>query len=207
VPLTLRIYTDFVCPFCFIAEETSVPRLLGELDLVLDWHGFELHPGTPPGGVPLGKLFPGVHLPSLHERTKSFARSFGVTGFQPPDWLWNSRMAMALAEHARDQGKLEPFRRAVMHAHWREGKSIESVDDLGRMVAAADLDPGPALAAARDPELLARVDERQAVARAHGISGIPTFVVGSARIVGCQPYEAMLAAARRGGAVERARTP
>ena len=70
VSLTLRLYTDFVCPFCFIAEQSTVPRLLAELDLTLDWYGFELHPSTPPGGVPLSRLFPNAPLPALHERTK-----------------------------------------------------------------------------------------------------------------------------------------
>src|SRR5216110_2594243 len=69
VTLTLRLYTDFVCPFCFIAEQSTVPRLVRELDLSLDWHGFELHPSTPRGGLPLSALFGRVDLPTMHERT------------------------------------------------------------------------------------------------------------------------------------------
>src|SRR5262245_42215326 len=68
--VTFRLYTDFVCPFCFIAEESTVPALLRDYDLALDWRGFELHPGTPRGGMPLTQLFPGTHLPSLHDRTR-----------------------------------------------------------------------------------------------------------------------------------------
>ena len=41
MPVTLRLYTDFVCPFCFIAEASTVPRLLREYELVLDWRGFD----------------------------------------------------------------------------------------------------------------------------------------------------------------------
>lgn len=203
MPLTLRLYTDFVCPFCFIAEESTVPRLLTEFDLELEWYGFELHPSTPKGGVPLSKLFPGVPLPALHERTRRFAATFGVEEYRPPDWLWNSRMALAMAEHGRDAGRLEPFRRAVMQAHWRDGKSIENLDDLRGMAAAAGLEPDAAVAAASDPALLARVDERQAVARENGVRGIPTFSLGNERVIGCQPYDAIAAAARRAGATTR----
>lgn len=201
--LTLRLYTDFVCPFCFIAEQSTVPRLLLELDLVLDWYGFELHPSTPPGGVPLSRLFPNTPLEPLHERTKRFGATFGVTGFEPPSWLSNSRKALAIAEHARDQGRLEPFRQAAMNAHWREGKNLENDGDLATIAESAGLERGPALAAATDPDLLLRVDERQAEARRAGVNGIPTFVFGSERIVGCQPYEAVLAAALRAGAERR----
>jgi predicted DsbA family dithiol-disulfide isomerase len=203
VSFTLRLYTDFVCPFCFIAEQSTVPRLLAELDLELDWYGFELHPSTPPGGVPLSRLFPGTPLPAMHERTKRFGATFGVTGFEPPSYLHNSRMALAIAEHARDRGRLEPFRQAVMNAHWRNGANIESPEDLGAIAESAGLERAPALAAATDPDLLLRVDERQAEARRAGVNGIPTFVFGTERIVGCQPYEAVLAAALRAGAARR----
>ena len=70
--ISLRLYTDFVCPFCFIAEASTVPRLLADYDLTLDWRGFELHPGTPRGGLPLTALFPGAHLPSLAELERRY---------------------------------------------------------------------------------------------------------------------------------------
>ena len=204
MPVPLRLYTDFVCPFCFIAEASTVPRLVRELDLSLDWHGFELHPGTPPGGKPLSTLFPGVDLPSLHERTRRFASRFGVTGFDPPNVLHNSRRALAIAELARDRGALDAFRKAAFDAHWRAGKNLESDTDLRELASSVGLDPDEALAAADSPALLARVDAKQADARAQGVSGIPTFVFGDqVAVVGCQPYEALEAAALQAGAQRR----
>jgi predicted DsbA family dithiol-disulfide isomerase len=209
----LRLYTDFVCPFCFIAEESTVPRLLRELDLTLEWHGFELHPQTPPGGKPLGALFPGVDLAALHRQTKRFGATFGVTGFEPPNVLRNTRRALAIAELARERDRLPPYRHAVFAAHWREGKNIEDVATLAAIAAASGLDPEEAAAAADDPARLANVDARQARARREGVTGIPTFVfeprgedaghAASETIVGCQPYEAVVAAAGRAGIVAR----
>jgi predicted DsbA family dithiol-disulfide isomerase len=201
--VTLRLYTDFVCPFCFIAEESTVPRLLRDFDLVLDWRGFELHPGTPRGGMPLTALFPGAHLPSLHDRTRRFGAQFGVVGFDPPDRLVNSRRALAIAEAARDQGVLEPFRDKAFDAHWRQGKNLENDADLREIAVLVGLDPDVAIAAADDPAFLARVDEKQADARAQGVTGIPTFFFGTSRVVGCQPLEALARAAEQGGAKRR----
>jgi predicted DsbA family dithiol-disulfide isomerase len=204
VSSVLRLYTDFVCPFCFIAEESTVPRLLGDYDLELDWYGFELHPSTPVGGAPLSRLFPNMPLAAMHERTKRFGASFGVLDFQPPDWLANTRKALAIAEYARDEGKLEPFRKAAMNANWRQGKNLEDDADLAAVALVAGLDPRRALPAAAEPALLARVDARQAEARRGGVHGIPTFVFGEIQIVGCQPYEALAAAAERAGVRRRA---
>jgi predicted DsbA family dithiol-disulfide isomerase len=203
MPLTLRLYTDFVCPFCFIAEESTVPRLLRDYDLTLDWRGFELHPRTPRGGMPLTNLFPGAHLPSLHDRTRRFAAQFGVTGFDPPDRLQNSRRALAMAEFARNHGALEAYRRAAFDAHFRRHKDLEADADLKELAAAAGLDPELALAAADDTGYLDRVDEKQADARAQGVSGIPTFFFEQVRVVGCQPYEALARMAEHAGAKRR----
>jgi len=200
---TLRLYTDFVCPFCFIAEQSTVPRLLADFDLTLDWRGFELHPSTPKGGLPLQRLFPGRDLAQMHEGTKRFAARFGVTDFQPPQRLQNSRRALAIAEWARSTGRLEPFRAAAFNAHWRQGKDLESDADLREIAAAAGLEPDEALSAADDPAWLSGVDAKQADARAHGVGGIPTFFIGAQEIVGCQPYEVLAAAAERAGVQRR----
>src|SRR3569833_1095302 len=142
---TLRLYTAFVCPFCFIAEQSTVPRLPAEFDLTLDWRGFELHPSTPKGGLPLQRLFPNQDLDQMHEGTKRFAARFGVTNFQPPQRLQNSRRALAVAEWARSTGRLEPFRAAAFNAHWRRGKDRESAAALRELAAAAGLEPAAAL--------------------------------------------------------------
>jgi predicted DsbA family dithiol-disulfide isomerase len=202
---TLRLYTDFVCPFCFIAEESTVPRLLREHDLTLDWCGFELHPSTPPGGRPLSSLFPGADLAAIHRQTKGFAARFDVRDFEPPNTLRNSRRALALAELARERGRLAPYRQAVFQAHWREGKNIEDLDVLQALGVAAGLDAAEARSAPDGADWLRRVDVRQQDARAAGVRGIPTFVFateggGRETVVGCQSYDVLAQAARRAGA-------
>jgi predicted DsbA family dithiol-disulfide isomerase len=201
--MLLRLYTDFVCPFCFIAEQSTVPKLLGQLDLELEWYGFELHPSTPPGGMPLQQLFPGTPLGPLHERTRRFGQQFAVADFNPPDRLCNSRKALAISEYARDMGRLEPWRLAAMEGHWRQGKNLEDATDLRAIAQVAELDPDAAWQAASNPDLLARVDAKQAEARRNGVRGIPTFVFGSQQVVGCQPYEALEAVALSAGAQRR----
>jgi predicted DsbA family dithiol-disulfide isomerase len=201
--LTLTLFTDFVCPFCFIAEQSTVPRLLAEFDLDLDWHGFELHPGTPRGGKPLSQLFPGADLKALHARTRRFGAGFGVADFNPPDRIQNSRRALAVAEYARDHGRLEAFRAAAFEAHWRQGKNLEADADLRELASLAGLDDSAAIVAADDATLLARVDRRQAEARTAGIRDIPTFIIGGEQIVGCQPYDVLADVARRAGARPR----
>jgi predicted DsbA family dithiol-disulfide isomerase len=205
VPVTLRLYSDFVCPFCFVAEQSTVPRLRDELDLVVDWRGFPLHPGTPEGGMPLSALFPASRIPAIKEHMKEFAARFGVTGIVHPDRLPSTRRVLAMAEYAREQGRLEEFRRAGMEAHWRGGNGLESDDDLRAVAESVGLDGAGALAASGDARYITEVDRRLAEAATLGVTGIPTFFIGDEKVVGCQPYEVLAAAAERAGARRRAR--
>jgi len=132
-----------------------------------------------------------------------FAASFGVEGLRIPERSPNTRAALALAEHARDAGKLHPLRRAAMEAFWRRGEDLEDRAVLSRCAAEAGLDPVAALAALDDPAVVARVDAMGRDAAQAGVTGIPTFVIGGRRVVGCQPFEVIAAAAEAAGARRR----
>jgi predicted DsbA family dithiol-disulfide isomerase len=125
----------------------------------------------------------------MREHMARFAAAFGVTGMRQPDRTPNTRAALALAEWARERGKLTPFREAVMAAHWREGKDIEDPAVLAECARAAGLDAAEARAALDDPTFTERVDRMAVEAARAGVTGIPTFIVGKGAVVGCQPYE------------------
>lgn len=115
----------------------------------------------------------------------------------------NTRRALALAEYAREQGKLDEFRSMAMDAHWKEDKDIEDSAVLSELARTAGLDPEQALRAADSTEYLSRVDAARVEYKKVGVGGIPTFIIGSETIEGCRPYEALSAAAQRAGAKRR----
>jgi predicted DsbA family dithiol-disulfide isomerase len=169
--------------------------------VAVDWVGYELHPETPAGGLPLADVLrdPDAMLGYV----RSFAAGFGIEDLAPPGVLPSTRRAHAVAQRARDAGRIDAFRAAAFDAYWRRGRGLEADDDLAALAREAGLDPGAALAAATDPALLARVDAARRAAAAAGVTGIPTFDVGPSRIVGCQRYEVLADAARRAGARRR----
>jgi predicted DsbA family dithiol-disulfide isomerase len=178
------------------------------------WVGYELHPETPPGGVPVADVFRDAE--GMHAYVRSFAAGFGIPDLYPPVRLANTRRALAIAEHARDAGRLEVFSAAAHDAYWRLGRGIESDEELAAVATAAGLDSAAAVAAAADPALLARVDAARREAIRAGVTGIPTFDVEpdapggsrvSSRVVGCQRYEVLVDALRKAGARRRDAPP
>jgi len=132
-----------------------------------------------------------------------FAASFGITDMRRSKWMPNTRRALAVAEFARDNGKLDTFRERAMDAHWRDGRNIEEDSVLRDLAAASGLDPDKAILAADDPAYLKRLDYLRVEFKAVGTGGIPTFVFGNETVEGCQPYEVLEKVALRAGAKKR----
>jgi predicted DsbA family dithiol-disulfide isomerase len=141
--------------------------------------------------------------PNLRDYLVKFAAEFGIDDMKPPARMPRTRRSLAVAEFARDHGRLNEFRTLTMDAHWKDGKDIEDTAVLGGLAAAAGLDPGAAIAAADNVAYLKRVDDTRLEYKRVGVGGIPTFVFGSQVVEGCRPYRALAAIARRAGARAR----
>ena len=147
--------------------------------------------------------FPEKAAPEGLSYIQKFAAGFGIHDMKRAKRLPNTRRALALAEYARDQGKLDEFRQKTMDAHWKEDKDIEDGAVLADIARASGLDPEQALLAADSPSYLRRVDAARLEYKKVGVGGIPTFVLGSEKIEGCRPYEILAEAALRQGAKRR----
>jgi len=164
-------------------------------DLELDWRGFELHPETPEGGMKIEEYFPPERLRGMRDYMTKFAAQFGIEDFRQPERIPNTRRALALAEVARDEGKLDGYRARAFEAHWRDGMNLENDEDL-RTIAR---DAGLSLLTAGDDHF-DRIDEIREEADRIGIQGIPTFVIRNLGLSGCQPFDVLAQFAEQAGA-------
>ncbi len=53
----VAVFSDFVCPFCYIGLAT-LHQLKYEFDLEVQWRGFQIHPEWPAEGMPTEQLLP-----------------------------------------------------------------------------------------------------------------------------------------------------
>jgi predicted DsbA family dithiol-disulfide isomerase len=149
--------------------------------------------------VALEEMFGAERVRKMRPYLLDFAKAQGVAGMVVPARKPSTRRALALAEWARDRGKLHQVRTALMDAYWRGGLDIEDDAVLAGIAAAAGLDGGAALRGSRAPEVLERVAAMGREAAAAGVTGIPTFDIGDERVVGAQPYAVLAEAAIRQG--------
>jgi predicted DsbA family dithiol-disulfide isomerase len=166
-----------------------VDKLKQEFDLKVEWLGFEIHPETPPEGMPLIKMFPRADVDSMTRRLNSMGAPFGLT-FQKIVNISNSRLSLEAGEFAKEQGRLDQFHHAVFQAYFSKGMDIGNIEILTQIGKDAGLDAealAKALQTGTYRQKLATVKQE---ASRLGVTAAPTFIINEAdRIVGAQPVE------------------
>lgn len=171
---------DFTCPFCYVAQDRN--RVLREHGIQVVEHAIQIHPEIGPGGVVVG-----ARSGPMYDFLASEAKAAGL----PLRWTdriaW-SRPALGVAEWIEHThpGASERFSASVFDAYFGAGKDIESPELLVALGEQAGVDIRPALESAEADEALAR---SEALARAHGVTGTPTWIAGEQRVSGLRPRE------------------
>ncbi len=200
----VRLYSDFICPYCFIAERSVLRDLQARYDIEVDWRPFQLHPEIPPGGVDPVAYMGERRYKAFSDSIGSFAGEMGVT-IGRPSHIPNTLRALALVEFARDHGKITAAREALMDAYWADNQDLESDEVLDTIARVAGLDPTDALGASDDPAYFDRVLDGRREAHDRMVSGVPTFFFGDFMVVGCQSFETMEKVAQKVGLPQRVR--
>jgi predicted DsbA family dithiol-disulfide isomerase len=192
MPLKITMYSDFICPFCYIGFEVF-RKLKPEFDLELDWRGFQIHPEWPAEGMPAAQWRTGMDADTrrvVWERIQGMAAAASFE-MKAPETLTNSRLALEAAEFAKEAGAGEAFEERVYRAYFYEGRNIGSQAVLGELaedvgLARADLD-----LAIESNRYSLRLKNNALVAHRNGVSGVPTFFIGDYPLVGAQTEEVM----------------
>jgi predicted DsbA family dithiol-disulfide isomerase len=193
MPLKILMFSDFVCPFCYIGFET-IRKLKPEFDLELEWRGFEIHPEWPAEGIEAEKVYARMMSPQARvaawQRISAMAEAAGVK-MSPPARLTNSHAALMAAEYAHEEGKGEEFEKRVYRAYFEDGANIGDSETLKKLGAEVGLEPERIAEAARSPKYDLKLKNNALVASRRGVSGVPTFFIGDFPLVGAQSEDVM----------------
>ncbi len=212
MPLKIMMFSDFVCPFCYIGFDV-IQKLKPEFDLQIEWRGFQIHPEWPADGASSAQsrqLGDPDARKAAWDRITAMAESVGLA-MKPPSVLTNSRRALAAAEFARDSGAdHEAFEERVYRAYFTEGANIGDRDVVIRLADEAGLDSAQVADAIDSAKYELRLKNNALTANQRGVSGVPTFFIGDYPLVGAQSPDVMRSilkrATERFGAAESTQT-
>jgi len=198
--LRIDIYSDTICPWCFIGKR-RLERALAERpqsDLQISWKAFQLNPQMPPEGIDrqryLELKFGGpAGARQVYDQVRRVGAEESIDfAFDAIKHTPNTLDSHRLIRHAASAGLQDQVVQALFDAYFLEGRDIGDGEVLVATAAAAGLDPDAVrayLASDQDRDSVAAED---AHARHIGIQGVPTYILNGQYVLsGAQPPEVL----------------
>ena len=197
--MDIDIFSDTICPWCFIGKR-RLERALAErpqLDLTIHWRAFQLNPDMPAGGMDRSQYlelkFGGAsNADAIYDQVRAAGETEGIDfAFERMKRTPNTIDSHRLIRHAR-QGHQDAVVQALFDAYFLRAEDIGDPEVLVAAAAEAGLDAEEARAfLASDAEAEAvRAEDKSA--RQAGISGVPCFIFnGQHALAGAHPPEVL----------------
>ena len=90
----LTIFSDYMCPWCYVGQGV-VERLKTEYPVEVDWQPFYLRPDTPPEGMDLPAYIL-EKVATTTNRLRNTANSYGMNFVHMPELKWEYGYPMAI---------------------------------------------------------------------------------------------------------------
>lgn len=196
--ITLDIFSDPVCPWCYIGKANLDRALeaIGDHPFRVEWHPFQLNPDLPREGADrrayLEAKFGGkANAARAYAQVMQAGEQAGVEiNIDRIERQPNTLDAHRLIHWAGLEGRQNAVVTGLFRAYFRDGRDIGNSDTLADIGAAAGMDRAMVarlLASDADRDDLAA---RDADARAKGVRAVPTFLIARQYVVsGAQPPE------------------
>ncbi len=200
--MRIDVWSDIVCPWCAIGKKRLEKALSvwehGEQTRVV-WHSFELDPTPKARRKPVGSLHELLASKYGMSPADALAANQRVTDVALAEGMqWNLSIAKPnctldahrLLQLGASAGVQKPLMDAMMAAYFAEGKDISDPAVLTELGLAQGLSPTAIAALLAVDDWLAEVRDDEQQAAAHGITGVPFFVLGGRYgLSGAQPPE------------------
>jgi len=185
--VTLEVFSDYVCPFCRLAEPALDALLRDTPDIDVIWRAFELRPSTVPPLDPNAEYLHRVWEASVYP----LAGKLGVTMKLPPVQP-RTRRAHEAAHWARAIGRFDEYHRALLAAFFERGENIGDVDVLVALADALGMPGADLRRALAAYEFEQRVIDDEELAKQTDVGSVPAFIAnGRYGVIGVQPVEVL----------------
>ena len=190
-PRTVLHWFDFICPFCYVAQQRN--QILSEHGLEVVHLPFQIHQEIPPGGMAAGPR----NGPVYGELERAAARA-GL----PLNWpsrLPDTRTALSAAEWVRRRRPdvTDEFNRALFAARFAAGEDIGDTAVIMGHARAAGIDSDALGTALVDGSAQAFLDDAEAAGARLAVRATPTWLIAGEKVSGLLPEAEFEALAKR----------
>ncbi|MCC7276538.1 MAG: DsbA family oxidoreductase [Alphaproteobacteria bacterium] len=206
----IDIFSDVICPWCFIGKRRLARALAAEGDVptTVRWRAFMLNPDMPAEGMDRQtyialKFGSAAHARRIYDTVQQAAETEGlILALDRIVRTPSTVKAHRLIRWSSDTQGADDVVEGLFRAYFQEGRNIGDAGELADIAAAAGLDRGAAAAMLADGMGESDVISEDRAARRIGINGVPCFIFdGQYAVSGAQEPEVfapIFAAARAG---------
>lgn len=205
-PVEIDMYTDFVCPWCYIGAE-RMSALLERYQFTervrVNHRVYLLAPHTPEEGVNIADNLRqkyGREPSEMFARVESVAHEAGLPlDYSKLERSYPTLRAHALVLHAADKGTQDTLKRDIFRANFVEARNINEVEVL------VELGEQHGFTAQEVRDIVTSDQELDAVrskarASVQAAQGVPYFIMNEGKgLSGAQPEETLLEAIEHAG--------
>jgi predicted DsbA family dithiol-disulfide isomerase len=201
--LTIAITSDFICPWCLVAEmrlDRAIEQLNSSVEIQKIWSPFELNPDMPEAGIDRKtyrsqKFGSWEYSQALDAKTLQATQADGIAfRYDLITVTPNTLKAHRLTWFAGQQDKATAMAERILKAYFTEGQNIAEVEVLANLAAEVGMEAKAAKAFLLSDAGIQEVRELERQAIAQGIHGVPHIRIDQAVVSGAQPVEVFLAA-------------
>lgn len=198
--VNIDIWSDVACPWCWIGKrrfERALAAFPHRDEVTVTWHSYQLDPSLPDHDdrseaqyLAETKGMPVEQVRAMVGHVAEQGAGEGLTYDFDRLVVANSARAHELLHLAKDRGRADAVKEALLSGHFEHGTDIGDVDQLVQVGVGAGLDEGEIRAALEDGRYQAAVASDIDMARQIGVTGVPFVVVDMKYAVsGAQPPE------------------
>ncbi len=189
-PLKVDIWSDIACPWCYVGKRRFAEGVRryeaagGTRPVEIEYHSYELSPGTPVDYEGSHVDFLANHLGvGSAQAEKMLAQMTDLAATEGLDFHYDDlKSTKTLKAHellhlAKARGLQDEMKERLMRAYFVEGRHVGRIDDLADLASEVGLDRAEVVESLTSGEFAQAVAADIDQARAYGISGVPFYVI------------------------------
>lgn len=184
----VKVYSDYVCPFCFLAEQPLEEAIKGK-DVEVEWMPFELRPAPNPTLRPEDDYLQTTWSQSVYPMAEQMGIEIVLPDVSPQP---HTHLAFEGFQYAKEKGEGTAYNERMLKAFFQESQDIGDVDVLTKLAGEVGLDEKEYREALESRKY--KEAHEQALEHSYEeaeVTAVPTFVIGETKIAGIHTKETL----------------
>lgn len=192
--LKIKVFSDYVCPYCFLAEFPLEAAIQGK-DVEVEWIPFELRPSPQATLKPEDDYLQTVWKQSVYPLARKIGVEIKLPTISPQP---HTHLAFEGYQYAREHGKANEYNDRILRAFFQEDLDIGNIEILTQLAGEIGLDEKEFRESLETRRY--KTAHQQALEQTRkeiGITSVPTFIIGDRILPGLLSQESLERAINR----------